>query len=575
MAVTLKSEIILCKNIRLDKSYTNVLNYTENQMLSLCRSNNHLVASDDDYSFIRTTGNIFTNFSYNQCLQSNYIAFQNKDYSNKWFFAFIDEVIYKGDSNTEIRYTIDSWTTWFENWTKKKCFIERQHENIDTIGSNLIEENLNVGDVEEIGEVEDASYTSEYGYWVAVASNWKIKDGSNGFEIADSDHGTQFAGVTMYDNTIFGNEIYLIHIVSLQDIANLYLFISRTNMDKHVADIQNLFIVPDALIDLTKITQHTAKLGNNLTFTFYTLNYDMEATKFDTEIDKITSFDDFVPKNKKCFIYPYNYLMVTNNQGSQNIFRYEDFGGNKCQFENQISLSIGCSGRLVPKNYKNMSSDDDEAIPLGKYPTCAWSSDAYTNWLTQNSVNLATSMAMTLGGVGLGIATGGASVPVMSAMSALASGNANNQLSKKEFQSAINSAQMGLSVAGNIANTIGSFRQASLLPNIQGGQATGDIIWANNRNTFTFKQMRCKRQFLQIIDDYFTRFGYAIKRLEMPNITGRRNWNYIQIGSSECIGYGDVPSMYMEEINSACRRGVTIWHTHDNIGDFSLDNSII
>lgn len=200
---TLKSEIILCKNIRLDKSYTNVLNYTENQMLSLCRSNNHLVASDDDYSFIRTTGNIFTNFSYNQCLQSNYIAFQNKDYSNKWFFAFIDEVIYKGDSNTEIRYTIDSWTTWFENWTKKKCFIERQHENIDTIGSNLIEENLNVGDVEEIGEVEDASYTSEYGYWVAVASNWKIKDGSNGFEIADSDHGTQFAGVTMYDNTIF------------------------------------------------------------------------------------------------------------------------------------------------------------------------------------------------------------------------------------------------------------------------------------------------------------------------------------------------------------------------------------
>ena len=90
---TLKSEIILCKNIRLDKSYVNVLSYTENQMLTLCRSNEHLVARDDDYSFIRTTGNIFTNFTYSQALNANYIAFQNKDYSNKWFFAFIDEVI--------------------------------------------------------------------------------------------------------------------------------------------------------------------------------------------------------------------------------------------------------------------------------------------------------------------------------------------------------------------------------------------------------------------------------------------------------------------------------------------------
>ena len=98
---TLNSEIILCKGIRLDKEYVNVLSYTENQMLTLCRSSAHKVASSNDYSFIRTTGNIFTNFTYSQCLQANYIAFQNKDYSNKWFFAFIDEVIWKGEANTE------------------------------------------------------------------------------------------------------------------------------------------------------------------------------------------------------------------------------------------------------------------------------------------------------------------------------------------------------------------------------------------------------------------------------------------------------------------------------------------
>ena len=90
------SEIIICKNIKLDKDYKNVLNYTENQMLALCRGN--AVATATDYSFIRKEkGYIKTSFSYNDALKCNYLSFQNKDYSNKWFFAFIDDVEYVSD----------------------------------------------------------------------------------------------------------------------------------------------------------------------------------------------------------------------------------------------------------------------------------------------------------------------------------------------------------------------------------------------------------------------------------------------------------------------------------------------
>ena len=87
--------------------------------------------------------------------------------------------------------------------------------------------------------------------------------------------------------------------------------------------------------------------------------------------------------------------------------------------------------------------------------------------------------------------------------------------------------------------------------------------------------MRPKLEYLRIIDDYFTRFGYKINRLTLPNITGRKNWNYVEIGANEEIGYGSVPSKFMDEINNACRRGITIWHNHDNVGNFNLDNSII
>lgn len=69
--------------------------------------------------------------------------------------------------------------------------------------------------------------------------------------------------------------------------------------------------------------------------------------------------------------------------------------------------------------------------------------------------------------------------------------------------------------------------------------------------------------------------GYKINRVKTPNITGRTYWNYVEIGSSEDIGYGDVPSNFMEIINNACRKGVTIWHNHSNVGNFNLDNTII
>lgn len=543
----MNSQIILVKDINIDKQYVNVLNYTESQMLALCRAN--AVASANNYSFLRPTGTIFVNFTYEQCLQANYIAFQNPDYSNKWFFAWIDDVIYKSNENCELKFTIDAWSTWFEKWTAKKCFINRQHVNDDTIGKNTIPENLDVGDVIQEMEHIDLSYSNKYGYWIVVASNWKIKDGSTGLEVLESDKGSQFDGITVYDNVVFGTQLFFIHITDIASFADLYRFISRTNSDRHIEDIENLFVVPNLAIEPSKLTQHTATLAGG-TFTWYTMQYDMTPKKFNTTFAKRTSFSDYTPKNNKCFVYPYNYIFISNNQGSNNIYKYEDFSGDEVVFENQLSISVGCSGRIVPKNYKGMTSNDDEALPLGKYPTCAWSSDAFTNWLTQNAVNLATNVGLVAGGIALAVATGGIATPAVAGV-------------------------LALSTAGTVANTIGQFNQANLAPNISGGQATGDVIWSVDKNMFVIREMRIKTEYLKIIDDYFTRFGYKINKLEMPNIRGRRNWNYVEIGSSEEIGYGDVPLKFMDIINNACRRGVTIWHNHANVGNYNLDNSII
>lgn len=125
-----------------------------------------------------------------------------------------------------------------------------------------------------------------------------------------------------------------------------------------------------------------------------------------------------------------------------------------------------------------------------------------------------------------------------------------------------------------VGSLIGDFKKASLLPNIEHGQNTGDVMFSLNRIDFTFCKMRCKLENWKAIDDYFSKFGYKTLRIKTPNINSRLNWNYLQIGAGESFGFGDIPQNDLDIINSIFQKGVTIWHYHDNIGNYNLPNSI-
>lgn len=559
---TLHSEIILCRNIKLDKNYINVLSYSTEQMLDLCRRN--AIATASDYSFIRQhNNNIFTGFTYEQCLQANYIAFQNKDYSNKWFFAFIDEVNYSGESNTEIRYTIDAWSTFFDNWQKQPCYITRQHVNDDRLGLHIIYEGLNVGEVEAINVVKDDALDNTCGYYIVVGSNWDIGDNSNPSK--------QIVGSSLYNGLISAEKLFVFSAAlgsSIeQAVINLQLFLFQTASDGHLADIRNVYIVPNFCISAGDLQIHEKTVGDS-TCTYYTIPYNTEIPTSKLTGTCNTNYSGYKPKNNKCYIYPYHYLYVTNNNGNNAIYKYENFENfNSPEFQINLIMTIGCSGRIIPQNYKGIRDNVDESLPLAKYPICEWNCDAYINWLSANAVNVPTTIALSMGG--------GASTMIPMSNSSLASGSDTNSRQQNIINNLGGAAGAGTSIAGGIASTIGAFYSASLLPSVQGGNNTGDVIFVSNANNVLIYEYKVKDQFLKVIDEYFTRFGYRINEVTMPNIVGRRNWNYIEIPSSESIGYGSVPSQYMEQINNACRKGVTIWHNHDNLGNFNLDNSIV
>ena len=204
----LNSKIILAKGIKMDKEYNNVLSFGTNQILNILNSNSHYVNSSNTFAFIggNNTNVISCPFTYNECLISNYIAFQNPNYSNKWFFAFITNVIYKSNGMTQIEFEIDAWSTWFEDWTKKPCFVNRHHVNDDTIGLHTLQEDLNIGDVIQEDIQEDLSYTSDY--WIVVESAWQPNDNS-------TSGGEQFSGIAIYNKSVFGTNLYLFKLFAL------------------------------------------------------------------------------------------------------------------------------------------------------------------------------------------------------------------------------------------------------------------------------------------------------------------------------------------------------------------------
>ena len=539
------SELILCKNIRLEKDYKDVLSYSESQMVTLCRSK--AVASTTDYTFIRPDLNeLKVNYPYGTCLQCNYMAFQNPNYANKWFFAFIDEVKYLSDNSTKISYTIDEFATWYDYWDVEPCFVLREHVSDDSIGANTYPEGLEFGDyvINSTGDVETDLSANEY---AIIGVSW-IPDNSD-FVQAVRIYGGVYSGLTYFCFRTF-------------DSASN--FIKGYTKAGHLNDIINMFMLPQVLTTLPQTGNMWIDANlESVSMTFAILPNTAGVVVLrnaDISLTSPTSLNGYVPKNNKLFVAPYNMLCITNNAGVQAEYHYEDFINNSPLFSLVGVPSPSGSVWLFPNNYKK--SDATKAgynwgIPGAKYPQGSWQGDQYTNWMTQNGINLFGHRI----DAPTAHAIGGSLQMVTSALTRQYDG-------------------IGAGLGEMLGATQEMYR-ASMMPSTIGGQInSGDVTYAYDKMSPTYYKMTIKAEYAKIIDDWFSKFGYKVNKIKMPNQISRSNWNFIQIGRTENIGYSineaiSTPAKSMEIINNIYRNGVTVWHNHETLGDYSQTNNIV
>ena len=139
------TSVKVCRNVPLDSTYKDTLDFSS-------------VSAQVEY-FTGKAKHTFTNLTpvrlqnalrlpvtADSLYDCNYIMFQNANFGNKWFYAFITSIDFVNVNMSEIHFDIDVLQTWWFDITIKPSFVEREHINNDTIGNNLIAENLELGD---------------------------------------------------------------------------------------------------------------------------------------------------------------------------------------------------------------------------------------------------------------------------------------------------------------------------------------------------------------------------------------------------------------------------------------------
>ena len=560
MYIAPNSTLYLLSGVPCDKSYIHTL-YFENK--------------NEQYSyFYGKRVKAFTNVSYQrhsknsirlECLADdiynvNYLMFQNTAYGDKWFYAFINNVEYVNNVTTEITYTIDIIQTWYFDYTLGNCFVEREHTLTDIVGENTVPEPVNAGDpyIQEYNEYMYPRTTSQplfslvvyyiptQGKYIeSIGTDYTFNVGTN-VNLRGTVYNGIYTGAISYAYPMFlGDD----GVTTLKWINALF-----QTLDEISATIISVQQVPfQAWVnEQTSASPNIKSINQPLSFSVGSGTSEYPRTNI------------YTPKNKKCYTYPYSYMVVTNNKGDEHTLLWEQSASKSADGRQQIRIQIStavaptCEIGARPMNYMGKEVNYDEGVLLNDFPMPSWSENTFERWWAVNKYQfmyntVSDAINTVIGAMKAGL-TGGIG---MSESVALGAANA------------------GLGVVDNIVE-YGTRQRA---PNKgKGNMSSSGLPVVEGRIGFSMYSMGSKPEYIKIVDEYFSMFGYKICRLKTPNIRAvakselRPQWNYIK--TTTCIIDNlNAPADVDEQLQSIYNSGITFWMNPNNVGKYNLDNS--
>lgn len=512
----------------------------------------------DKVTYVRKDGYVVINDCFDNLIRYNYCMYQNENFSTKWYYAFIIKMEWLSPNSTKVYIKTDVFQTYQFDVNYYASFVEREHINVneDGIGANLVPENL------ELGEVIENSSTSIKGLGIC-------------YVIAYGRDPSDVGGGTSSYNGCFVNGIasgLWYYIGNMNKVLEMIRTIDNAG---YGGDIKAVYSIPTVSILGWDPSYTIDELDDRYQVWGFWVNNQFYSDGREFSLAGIpNSLNGYTPRNQKLRQYPFQYLGFTPTNGTNKIFKYEDFENGVPSFKLVSEINPNPNVYFVPKNYKGISGVNvSESAVVSGYPSISWKSDYFSNWLAQNSDIVNLNLERDQFNYELGVAKDSANY---------VGKQIQNAISLNAGGFAMDSVNLLLDTYGNSVNhdydikqTMAQVQKTSMLPNtgnVGGSNAT--LLGYDLYNQDIFTRYSIKRQFAERIDMYFDMYGYQTNKVKLPNITGRPNWNYVKTMGLNILqkSTSNVPQEDLQEFKAIFNNGVTLWHNPATFLDYSQNN---
>ena len=516
----------------------------------------------------------------------NYLMFKNTDFgSNKWFYAFVTSVEYINNSVCEITYELDVIQTWFYDYNPQACFIERQHTPSDELYGNLVEENL--------------GFDPEYLTMTEFSSDYFFTNDPNGTDymrlcmltsdlpsavrdIVEPDYGKPLSALTEVRNIYSGLNVIVSGAPgtpfggrsSSTINATAYMYVDGDKTALVSSDGTTAITFLEVLESMVTEGKEDAIVA------IFPYPAFCEDSRTNDPIVNLPSpstlgagfnMGGYSPVNNKTKIYPYVYLECYNNNDQAMKYRYEDF---RTANESGVFIRRPPSFRItgtflnspsmiaMPISYLGQGSNKQMAVTFDDFPYVSWTGDVFAAWMAVNKNRQILSVLPNMGTITNAAAAAGTGLAVGGPVGALAAGGSSLLLGSVT------------NAASSVANILATSADLKNAPaHAHGTTSASALTYAIDRAGFSFMCKTIKPEWAKIIDDYFTRYGYAIHDVAVPNEAARPYFTYVKtVGMSM---YSDLPADDAAKIAAIYDKGITFWNcVRDtaHIGDYSMNN---
>lgn len=527
---TPSTTISVC-NVDFTNDYQHVV-YFDNVSEQNLYFGNRILKQWYDYTYVRKNWTLKVNATITQAEKWNYLFFYQNE---KKYYYFITNVRYISDETVELSLEMDVMQTYMFVYNLRPSFVEREHSATDNIADNTVDEGLELGAYTNAGKSTPELFTKDLSLFMMTTEKLVSYENVKPEKI---------------DGIISGCQIYQFDIDKDSGLNAVNTMFNLLNNNGKTDIVLSMWMFPKELVETSQYyyEENSGVAGLNVVS-----GNKVEGVDYYIP-NRPSDFSGYTPKNQKLLTFPFNFIYATDNKGNHATYRYERFENNAFEFSIEGSAFPDGGVKITPKNYNGIGYNYDESITITGLPTCAWASDTYKIWLAQNQNQHAVSNA---------IATG--SVLAGGVMTAIGVATANPILAGSGVATMVG----GFS---NVASHVAQVKDMQAQPDQARGASSGTLNASLNL-FIDFYRRQITKERAQIIDEYFTMYGYKTLRVKIPNRNVRTKFTYTKTVNA-CVT-GQLCQEDIRKIQSIYDKGVTFWNKDATIGDYTVSNDVL